>query len=214
MDEEESGPRVDDLAAESAALARLHAAIRRLGGDTTWILDCLAETIAAMKPIEKNGMSPEQQRVLVEMGEFTIEELDHARREVNRGSLKVSAIEAFLSHFYQTISLEDMAAYLRWDEAEVRRAVAEGRLCAAEIGGRLRFPVWQLSLPDPEKLLPGLQPLLQAASQRWDWSGLTAFMSTPQEGLVLEGQQTPAEWLRRGGAIKDVQQIIESWEWM
>ncbi len=201
------------MGAEAEALARLHAAVRRLNGGTTWILDSLAETMEAMDPIDKGGMSHEQQELLVAMGAFTAEELDHAQREVNRGSLKVSAVEAFLSKFYQTISLEDIAAYLRWDEGAVRLAVAEGRLCAAEIAGRLRFPVWQLSLPDPEKLLPGLQPLLQAASQRWDWSGLTAFMSTPQEDLVIDGQQTPAEWLRRGGSVDDVRGIIEAGEW-
>jgi hypothetical protein len=204
----------DGAMTEADALQRLDEAVKRLDGDTAWILDSLAETIGAMKPIEKNGMSDEQKKLLVEAGAFTAEELDHATREVNRGSLKVSAAEAFLSHFYKTVSLEAIAAYLRWDEAEVRRAVAEGRLCATEIAGRLRFPVWQLSLPDPEKLLPGLQPLLQAGLQRWDWSGLTAFMSTPQEDLVMRGQQTPAEWLRRGGSIKDVRGIIESWEWM
>lgn len=214
MNENEPRPERDDTTTEHAALQRLYEAVRQLDGDTTYVLDTLAETIAALGPIEKNGMSDEQKQVLVQMGAFTADELDHARRSVNRGSLEVSVAEAFLSHFYATISLEDIAAYLRWDEGEVTRAVAERRLCAAEIGGRLRFPVWQLSRPHPAGLMPGLEPLLRAALQRWDWQGLTAFMSTPQEDLVIRGQHTPAEWLRRGGSIKDVREIIETWDWM
>jgi hypothetical protein len=73
--------------------------------------------------------------------------------------------------------------------------------------------VWQLSRPDPDGLLPQLSSLLEAASGRWDWFGLTAFMSTPQEDLVIRGRQTPAEWLRRGGSIQDVRSIIETWDW-
>lgn len=200
--------------AEIQALHRLGIAVVRLGGDTAWILDSLAETVSAMKPIEKNGMTEEQKRVLVEMGAFTAEELDHATLEVNRGSLKVSAAEAFLSRFYETISIDAMAAYLEWDDETVRRAVTEGRLCAVEIGGRLRFPVWQLSRPHPSGLIPELDRLLESATKRWDWLGLTAFMSTPQEDLVTKGRQTPAEWLRRGGPIGKVTSIIDSWEWM
>jgi hypothetical protein len=214
-----SGARPSDGAianndqAESAALRRLGEAVAHLGGDTSWILDSLAETVSAMKPIQKSGMTDEQKQLLIEMDAFTSEELDHATSQVNRGSLKVSAAEAFLSHFYETVSLEAVSAYLEWDAEEVRTAVAEGRLCAVEISGRLRFPAWQLSRPHPEGLLPELQSLLEAASRRWDWLGLTSFMSTPQENLVMKGRQTPAEWLRGGGSIERIRSIVDSWEW-
>jgi len=198
--------------AESAALRRLGRAAARLEGDTAWILDSLAETLSAMKPIRKDGMTDEQKRLLIEMDAFTPEELDRATREVNRGSLKGGAVEAFLSHFYETASLEAISAYLQWDEESVRRAVAEGRLCAVEISGRLRFPIWQLSRPHPSGLLPGLEGLLESSAHRWDWLGLTAFMYTPQEDLVIAGRQTPGEWLRRGGALDKVRSIIDSWE--
>lgn len=68
------------------ALCRLGAAVMRLGGDTAWILDSLAETVSAMKPIQKGGMSDEQKQLLIELDAFTTDELDHATREVNHYS--------------------------------------------------------------------------------------------------------------------------------
>jgi hypothetical protein len=207
------GAEANNDQAESDALRRLGDAVAHLGGDSTWILDTLAETVSAMKPIQKDGLTEEQKQYLIEAGDFSPEELGRAISQVNRGSLKVGAAEAFLARLYETVSLEDISEYLEWDEEAIRRAVAEGELLAVEIAGRLRFPAWQLSRPQPEGLLPELKSLLESASRRWDWLGLTAFMSTPQEELVIKGRQTPAEFLRRGGSINEVRSIIESWEW-
>jgi hypothetical protein len=203
----------DGSGSESRTLRRLGDAIAQLGGDTAWILDSLAETVLAMKPVTKNGLTDEQKQLLIELDAFTPEKLAETTREVERGALQVSAVEAFLSHFYDTLSLEDTAGYLNWDEEAVRHAVAERRLYGVEVAGRLRFPSWHFSLPHKDKLLPGLSEVLEVAAPRWDWQGLTAFMSTPQSDLVVEGRQTPAEWLRRGGPVEDVQSIIESTDW-
>lgn len=198
---------------EFAALRRLRDAIAHLGGDTVWIIDSLAETVLAMKPVTRSGLTEEQKQLLIELDAFTPEELAETTREVERGDLQISAVEAFLSRFYDTLSLEDTIGFLGWDEEAVRRAAEERRLYGVAISGRLRFPSWQFSLPDKDKLLPGLSELVAVAAPRWNWQSMTAFMSTPQEDLVIEGRQNPAEWLRRGGSVEDVRSIIESTDW-
>jgi hypothetical protein len=102
---------------------------------------------------------------------------------------------------------------LGWDEQVVQAAVSEGRLYGIEISGRLRFPSWQFNLASSGKVLPGLAELLEVIPTWWDWESVAAFMATPQSALMAEGRQTPVAYLRDGGEVNDVTEIVESDEW-
>ncbi|MDY7541800.1 hypothetical protein [Cryobacterium sp. 5B3] len=109
--------------------------------------------------------------------------------------------------------MEVVTGFLDWNEETVRAAVAEGRLYAIEISGRLRFPVWQFSIGSPEKLLPGLTQIIQVITPRWTWQSAAGFFAASQSSLIAKGPQTPVQWLRHGGDVRDVIEIVEADDW-
>jgi hypothetical protein len=94
-------------------------------------------------------------------------------------------------------------------EDQVIGLVEEGRLYAATVHGRLRFPHWQFALSKPGKVLPHLPEVIQALGPEWQPQSVAAFMATPQGDLVAEGRKTPTAWLRDGGDVQDVIDLIE-----
>ncbi|MDN3309337.1 hypothetical protein QWJ90_00145 [Microbacterium oryzae] len=212
-------PREEPEAAERAsaverqAFERLYAALQRLGGNTDWLVEGLTEALLRIPPVQKDGLSERQEQFLIEVGVFTADKLDEARSDVARGALQLSAARAFLTHISSMMSLDDVVAYLGWTEEAVRAAVREDRLYAVEIAGRLLFPSFQFTLLFGEKLLPGLSEIIKAAKRRWTWQDFSAFMSTPQEDLISRGRQTPTEYLRWGGPVDRVAQMIDESGW-
>ncbi|WP_130176564.1 hypothetical protein [Cryobacterium sp. SO1] len=200
-------PALDD------ALRQLGQAIDHIAGDSDYIVRSLTDMLLAMRPASRNGLSKQQERFLIESGTFTAEELDSTSSEVDRGSLQLGAAEAWLSNQLTSMSLEDVAGFLGWNEDEVRPAVTERRLYAIEISGRLRFPAWQFNFGYPNKLIPGLTEVIEVVSPRWDWQSVAGFMATPQSSLVAEGQKSPVDWLRDGGNVHDVIEIVEASDW-
>lgn len=195
------------------ALRNLGEAIGHLGGDSVYIMQSLTDMLAAMRPVSRDRLTKLQRRSLIESGDFTADELASTTSDVDRGALQVGAAEAMLSILVASMSLEDVAGFLDWTEDAVRTAVAEGLLYSIEISDRLRFPVWQLDLRQADRLLPGLAEVIKAVTPRWDWYAVAGLMSTPQFGLVATGRKTPTEWLRDGGNVADVIEIIEVSDW-
>ncbi|MFF1633465.1 hypothetical protein [Leifsonia sp. NPDC058248] len=195
-------------------LRELGEAIDDLAGETSYITRALTENLRAMRPVSREGrLTKQQEQFLIQSGTFTADELEATKREVDRGSLQLGAAEAFLSNLCATMSLDDVTGYLNLDEEAVRTAVSEGRLYAIEISGRLRFPAWQFNVGSPEKLIPGLADVISVVTPRWDWQSVAGFMATPQSDLFAEGRQTPVEWLRDGGDVNDIREIVESDDW-
>lgn len=208
-----SAPDLHGLQASDAAVRRLADATLHLGHDGEWFVQALTDRLLAMRPVPATSLTNQHKRYLIESGAYTAEELDAAARDVDRGALRLRVVEAWLSHLLATISLEDATGFLEWTKEDVRDAVSDGRLYAVEISGRLRFPVWQLNVRSPEKLIPGLTEILDAVASRWSWQSVAGFMATPQSSLVAKGRKTPAAWLRDGGHVNAVKQIIETTDW-
>ena len=220
----DAAPSPDDaadgtgLAAEAVpdsddAVRRLAEAVARLSNDPAWFLRALEEVILAMTPMSLERRTEQEESFLIESGRFTAEELAEAQTYVDRGSLQLTIAEGFLSNLRATLSLAEVTGYLDLDDEAVRTAVADGRLYAVEISGRLRFPAWQFNVGSPEKLIPGLTEVIEVVTPRWDWQSVAGFMATPQSALVAEGRKTPVAWLRDGGEVETVKQIVESADW-
>jgi len=220
----DAAPSLDDaadgtgLAAEAVpdsddAVRRLAEAVARLSNDPAWFLRALEEVILAMTPMSLERRTEQEESFLIESGRFTAEELAEAQTYVDRGSLQLTIAEGFLSNLRATLSLAEVTGYLDLDDEAVRTAVADGRLYAVEISGRLRFPAWQFNVGSPEKLIPGLTEVIEVVTPRWDWQSVAGFMATPQSALVAEGRKTPVAWLRDGGEVETVKQIVESADW-
>lgn len=197
-------------AAESNA-RRLVGALNRLTPDPEYVLGALADKVESMKPISKDRLTKSDREFLVESGAFSEQELSRVEAEVDRGSLLLATIQGWLLNLLDTLSLDEVVGFLDKDDSAVRRDVANGYLLAVEVSGQLRFPRWQFSLGSPDKRLPGLTSIIKATTAR-DWRSVASFMSTPQQDLAGEGRNTPAEWLRGGGEVTAVTNIVESWD--
>jgi hypothetical protein len=209
----ESDPKKDLSvgAASDDAVRRLAQAIERLGNDADYFVDALTEKLLSIEPLIKPEPDDDSDRAfLIASGSFSAAEYDAARRSVARGSLQLRVVESWFSSLAGTLSLNAMAGFLHWSDDEVTTAVADGRLYAVEISGRLRFPEWQLSLSSPGKLLPGLAEVIAADNPKRSWIVLAGLMGTPQEDLYGEGHKTPVAWLRDGGDVTRVTDIVMS----
>ena len=195
------------------AIRRLAEAVARLANDPEYFLEALTDMLLAMRPISLERLSGNEVRFLIESGAFSAEEWAETSAAVDRGRLQVGSTEGWLLGLFETSSMEVVTGFLDWNEETVRAAVAEGRLYAIEISGRLRFPTWQFSVGSPDKLLPGLTEILQVITPRWTWQSAAGCFATVQSSLVAEGPQTPVQWLRHGGDVHDVIEIVESDDW-
>jgi len=198
-------------AASDAAVRRLAQAIERLGNDANYFMDALTEKLLSMEPLLKPEPDDDNDRAfLIASSSFSAAEYDAARRSVARGSLQLRVVESWFSSLAGTLSLKAMAGFLHWSDDDVTTAVADGSLYAVEISGRLRFPEWQLSLSSPGKLLPGLAEVIAADNPKRSWIVLAGLMGTPQEDLYGEGHKTPVAWLRDGGDVTRVTDVVMS----
>jgi hypothetical protein len=205
------GPR--ELHVSDEAIRHLAHAVARLSNDPDWFLQALTDMVLTMTPISMKRLTEQEESFLIESGTFTADELAETQAHVERGELQLNSAEVFLSNLRATMSLDDVTGYLGLDEEAARTAVAEGRLYAIEISGRLRFPAWQVNVGSREKLIPGLAKVIEVVTPRWDWQSVAAFMATPQSSLVAEGRKTPVEWLRDGGDVGAVREIVEANDW-
>lgn len=153
-------------------------------------------------------MTEREKHFLVKSGGFAAETFAEEERRAEKGSLEIMMATTFLDALTATLTLTEAAAYLGWSEPDVRTGFTDGNLYGVEISGQLRFPSWQFDVGSPQKLLPSLPAVITALAEE-NWISAAGYMSTPQSSLVAEGQQTPIEWLRRGGDVAAVEAIIE-----
>lgn len=185
-------------------------ALNALGADSRYLLDSLAGFVRTLGPVRARSLSDKPRDYLIESGVVTADKLAKTQADIDRGGFQLSSIESWFSEMHQTLSLEGVTAFLGCDEDDVMRAVAEQRLHAVEIAGRLRFPAWQLSLRSPGQVLPHLQSFIPALEERWGWISISRFMNTRQEDLVAKGRKTPGAWLEDGGDPEAVRRIVQS----
>ncbi|MFJ3393660.1 hypothetical protein [Leifsonia aquatica] len=204
-------PRKEPAASgvSEATVRELARAIARLNNDPEWFMEALLEFLYSVRPVQPNRLTEAQKRYLIESGDFTAESLAETEADVDRGSLQLSVIQGWLTHLLDTSSLDETAGYLGMAEDQVIGLVEEGRLYATAVHGRLRFPHWQFDVSKPGKVLPHLPEVIQAVRPDWQSQSLAAFMATPQEDLVAEGRKTPTAWLRDGGDVQEVIDLIE-----
>ncbi|WP_104129698.1 hypothetical protein [Cryobacterium sp. N21] len=196
-----------------AAVWRLAEAVAYLANDSDYFLQALTDMLTAMRPISRERPTDNEVRFLIESGGFTAEAWAETSASVDRGYLQLGETQGWLLDLFATMSLENVSGFLGWDEKAVQTAVTDAYLYAVEVSGRLRFPLWQFIVGDPNKLIPGLTDIIEVVTPRGDWHSIAGFMATPQSRLVAEGCKTPAQWLRDGGDVHDVIEIVEASDW-
>lgn len=186
--------------------------VASLANDPEYLARVLPDMLLAVLSNSKNRPSKAAVRSFIESGGFTSEEWAEISISVDRESLQLGETADWLTGIFDTMSVEDAAAFLEWEEELVKVAVASGQLYGVEVSGRLRLPIWQFKRGSPTTLLDRLPELLSALDGR-RWSSVVGFMKTGHLNLLAMGRRTPSQWLRDGGDIDDVIRIIVMSDW-
>ena len=111
----------------------------------------------------------------------------------------------------RTMTRGQVAELLGVDPSRVSHQVSAGRLFSYHgNGGRPAFPDWQFIGPTDNAgpgtgVVPHLRSVIAAIPGGSHPITIRAFMTTPSSELMLRGTAvSPLEWLRGGGAPKDV----------
>ena len=186
---------------------RLAEAVASLAEDPEYFVRVLTNILRATKSTSNPQISKREVRAYIESGKFNSKEWAEISVSVDRDSLRLSESEDWVMNIFDTMSIEDAASHLEWDEDFIQVAVTAGQLYAVEVSGRLRFPLWQFDAGSPVTLLHRLPELIKALNQR-QWQSAVGLMRTPHRSLVAKVQTTPTQWLRNGGDIDDVIRIV------
>lgn len=157
------------------------------------------------------AMTADQARFLVQSGSMTAEQIAENEAEVARGELEVLEFRAELEPIVASIGVGAVADLLNIDNAAVAQLEAKGELCAFRSGSLLRFPTWQLVEGDraDQRTVPGLTNLVAAIPRSMHPASVLGFMHSPQDDLRVHGHRvTPLRWLKDGGDVQNVVEIL------
>lgn len=197
----------------AGAMQALEDAITRLNADGDYIARALTGSLLAERPMtDEPSLTPEEAEYLITSGEFTPEEFDDIATRVRRGELQADVANTLVANLHSSMSDDAVRGFLDLRDENLDDLVAARRLYAVEIAGQRRFPSWQFSLSSPGKLLPHLPEIIALVADE-HWISVAGLMSTPQDTMVIEGEHTPVEWFKNGGAIDALQDILEGERW-
>jgi hypothetical protein len=111
-----------------------------------------------------------------------------------------------------------VAALLGITESRVRQRRLARTLWAIESDGAWLYPAIQFETNpkagQPGKQIRGLEQLFQALPPGLHPTAVTGFLHTPQTELQVDGRPLSVlEWLRSGGPVEPVLQLIEIADW-
>lgn len=95
------------------------------------------------------------------------------------------------------LTVNEAARQLQVDTSRIRHRLGVGRLVGWKDRGSWRLPAWQFA---GSGVLPGLEAVLAALPPDQPALVVAAFMTKPQEDLLVDGKPaTPRDWLLAGG---------------
>jgi hypothetical protein len=167
------------------------AGIRVSAADFLALIEDAARKLSPQNPDPSPYFSPRQRTALTGAG------LDLSPRTGEDADARARTVAAQTVLAESAMTAGEAAKTLGIDPSRVRHKLAAGRLSGwkAETGWRL--PAWQFT---GGGVLPGLAAVLAAVPGDQPPLVLAAFMTTPQDDLVLDGRPaTPRQWLLAGG---------------
>jgi hypothetical protein len=122
-------------------------------------------------------------------------DLSPLRDDETDGRARAVAEQAVLHE--SALSVAEAARAIGVDASRVRHRLLARRLMGWKDRGGWRLPAWQFT---EHGVLPGLEQVLAALPTDQPALVTAAFMTTPQEDLVVGSRAiTPIEWLQAGG---------------
>lgn len=171
----------------------------------------LMAALKLMPPIRPHtaGLNDHDARLLDAAG-FTAEPEPYA-----------GAITAALAHTARLLNtaatVDEVAAALGVNESRIRQRRLDHSLWAIDVDNQWLFPVMQFEENNRgpgRRQIRGLDQVFKALPHDLHPVAVAGFLTTPQPNLLLEGNPTsPVIWLRSGGDITAVLDLIETARW-
>lgn len=177
------------------------------------VVTILRECADLIKKRQPRGgaLSDEQVAFVIESGTFTAEKFAEVSARVARGDLAEAERKTRLGAVTASLSAAEVAMRLGVDASRVRHRQAKGGLYSFVVGGKRRYPAWQLTSDPARPVLPGLAALVKGLPEDMHPASIQGFMTTPQEDLLVNGERmTPVEWLLHGGDPQALVDILDS----
>lgn len=182
------------------ALAR--AGLRIDASEFLHLVESTARKLTPPDPNPAGYFSGEQRKMLTDVG------LDLTPLDDDEPDNRARTVAAHAVFAEGALSVTDAATTLGVDDSRIRHRLAQGRLSGwKEPGGGWRIPAWQFT---NSGVLPGLETVLRATPRDQPALVVAAFMSTPQDDLVINSRPaTPRQWLLAGGSPELVAELVE-----
>ncbi|MFI6102499.1 DNA-binding protein [Lentzea sp. NPDC051213] len=155
-----------------------------------------ARRLAPPHPEPASYFTPDQQTALADVG------LDLSPAGPGDAKPRTRTVVAHAVLRDSALTVADAARQLQVDTSRIRHRLGVGRLVGWKDRGSWRLPAWQFA---GTGVLPGLETVLAEIPSDQPALVVAAFMTTPQEDLLVEGKPaTPREWLLAGGDPRHV----------
>ena len=156
---------------------------------------------------QSSGLTEEQEPFAVTSGAMTLEQWNDAQARVARGELARLERRTEREGLDGATTARDAANRLGVAPRSI--AFFPGDLFAFVIDGELRYPTWQFTGDRNKPVIPDLAQLVSAFDDDMHPSSIAGFMNTRQRDAELAGVHlTPVEWLRRGGDVELLADIL------
>jgi len=168
---------------------------------------------ARRKPRPSSGsrLTKEQENVLVRDGLFIRESLAEAQAAIAQGELAESEQRTRQEGLDASETAAQVAERLHVGLNDVDARLERGDLFAFVADGILHFPTWQFTEAADHPVLPHLAALTAAFRDDMHPASILGFFSTPQRDAKMDGQpMTPSQWLVRGGDVRTLTDILDS----
>lgn len=171
----------------------------------------LASDLAETPEASANGLTSDQESILVEHGGITRPSRADA---ASAARVSLRALSSNLAEQTRTsISVSQAAERLHVDGSRVRHRLRDRALYGFKIGASVRLPVWQFGADDAP--VPGLRAVLAALPSDLHPLEVGGFMSTANPDLTINGEPvSPRDWLEAGGDLTIVCEIaadLDTW---
>ncbi|AIV39176.1 hypothetical protein [Curtobacterium sp. MR_MD2014] len=194
------------------AIERFAQAVARLEVDGTWLVEALTQYMRSMQPADPSLSADDWKLLLEGVASSLGIPIREEARTIGRGDLHLKIVKTWLNSVCATLSVDETKAFLQIDDEELIRRVASRHLIPIKLNEELRFPDWQFDPRNPPtktiRNLPEIFESLEADGAGWQSDA--AFMATPQDPLRAAIATPPSQWLRAGGAVSAVLNLIDS----
>jgi hypothetical protein len=149
--------------------------------------------------------------MLIDSGFFNRESFAALEARVTQGDLDDLIRRTWQQSIDASLVRSEAARKIGVGIPKIRWMLSVGDLFAFVADGALRFPLWQFTGDPSKPVIPHLSRLVEAFSEQLTPASIQGFMTTPHTDTQVAGRAaTPIEWLRAGGNVQTLVELLDS----